>query len=290
MTELYGAIEAGGTKFAVAVGRKNGEVVKHGTIKTTTPEETMAQVFDFFDQYQDDIISFGIGSFGPIGVNEKLENYGYITDTPKVAWQNYNFIGDMKARYDVPMLWTTDVNVAAYGEHILGAGQNFDNVFYTTIGTGVGSGVITRGEVYNGRAHPETGHLMMRKHPEDDFEGICPFHKDCLEGLACGPAIEARWGEKAFNLDQNHKAWEFEAYYLAQAALDFTLTFSPDIMIFGGGVSKQEHLMDMIRDEFAKMMNGYITLPDLKDYIVPVSLGDDAGIIGSLLLAEKVAR
>lgn len=280
---IFGAIEAGGTKFVCAVSDEDLNIIERVSIPTTTPEETMTDVFAFFDKYEVDAI--GIGSFGPIDVNQSSETYGSITMTPKVAWQHYPFLNEMKKRYNVPYGWTTDVNAAAYGEVKKGAAKGKDSCIYITVGTGIGAGIVIDGKVIHGFGHPEAGHVRVRRHAEDTYEGTCPFHKDCLEGVAAGPAIGNRFGEKAQNLPADHQAWEIEAYYLAQALVDYTLVVSPEKIVFGGGVMKQMQLFPLIYKEFAELMNGYVATPPLEEYIVPCALGDNAGITGCLLLA-----
>ncbi len=280
---LYGAIEAGGTKFVCAVSDENLDIKERVSIPTTVPEETMTAVFAFFDQH--DVASIGVGSFGPIDVNKKSETYGYITSTPKLAWAHYNFLGALTERYDVPVAWTTDVNAAAYGELRKGAAVGKDSCLYITVGTGIGGGVVIDGKIINGYGHPEVGHILVRKHPEDIYEGACPYHGDCLEGVAAGPSLEQRHGIKGHELGAEHKAWEIEAYYLAQAIMSYTLILSPEMVVMGGGVMKQTQLFPLMRASFEKQMNGYVATPPLEDYIVPCGLGDNAGITGCLLLA-----
>lgn len=291
VSKLYGAIEAGGTKFVCAVADEDLKVIERVSIKTTVPAETMADVFKFFEKYQTELVAIGIASFGPIDVNRKSETYGYITNTPKPGWKNYDFLGEMKKRFDVAYAWTTDVNGAAYGELKKGAAYGKDSCVYLTVGTGIGGGVVINGKVIEGYQHPEIGHIVMRRHPKDQYVGHCPFHQDCLEGLAAGPAIEARQGGiKAYDIPKDDEAWEIVAYYLAQACVDLTLILSPEKIIFGGGVSKQEQLFPMIRRSFAEQMKDYVSTPDLDDYIVHVQLEDDAGITGCLLLAKEAVE
>lgn len=282
---MLGAIEAGGTKFVCAVSDHSLNIQDRVSIPTTTPEETLEKVFAFFDQYE--LESMGIGSFGPIDVNKNSETYGYITTTPKTAWQHTDFLGKVKSRYNIPVGWTTDVNGAALGELEKGAAQGKASCIYLTVGTGIGGGAVVNGVPLEGFGHPEMGHVLVRMHPDDDFEGICPFHKNCLEGLASGPAIEKRYGEKAQDLAEKDKVWEIEAYYLAQALMNYTLTLSPERIILGGGVMKLKHLFPLIRKEFDALMEGYVETPDLDTYIVSPDLGDDAGITGSLILASN---
>lgn len=281
---ILGAIEAGGTKFVCAVSDESLNIKKRISIPTTTPEETMSEVFAFFDENQVDAI--GIGSFGPIDVNPSSETYGSVTSTPKLAWQNYPFLNEMKARYDIPFAWTTDVNAAAYGEVKAGAAKGKNSCIYITVGTGIGAGVVIDGKVIHGYGHPEAGHVSVRRHKDDTFEGFCPFHGDCLEGLAAGPAIGKRFDIPAQDLAPDHQAWEIEAYYLAQALVDYTLVVSPEKIVFGGGVMKQSQLFPLIYKEFKQLMNGYVATPKLEEYIVPCALGDNAGITGCLLLAK----
>lgn len=283
---LFGGIEAGGTKFILAVCDESLKIQHRISIPTRAPEETMTEVFAYFDQFEK-IDAIGLGSFGPIDVNTKSKTYGYIMDTPKLAWKGYDILGALKKHYPtVKFAFTTDVNAAAYGELKLGAAKGFDSCVYLTVGTGIGGGVVVDGKILSGFSHPEIGHMIMKKHPEDNFAGFCPYHGDCLEGVAAGPAIEQRWGEKAFNLVQDHPAWQMEAWYLAQACVNITLALSPEKIIFGGGVSKQAQLFPMIHESFKKQMNGYVQTPKLEDYIVHVDLGDDAGITGALLIAQ----
>lgn len=281
----YGSIEAGGTKFVCAIGDSHFNVIERVNFPTTTPEETLAQVFEFFDQYE--LSSIGIGSFGPIDVNPTSKTYGYVTTTPKPHWGNYNFLGAITERYDIPLGWTTDVNVAALGEQPLGAAKGLNSCLYLTIGTGVGGGAVVNNELLSGHSHPEMGHILVRPHPEDEYAGFCPFHGNCLEGLAAGPAIEKRFGIKADQLEKNHIAWKFEAHYIAQALMTYVLTLSPEKIILGGGVMNQTHLFPMIREELKQLMADYIALPDLENYIVAPALGNNAATVGCFMLARQ---
>lgn len=280
---MYGAIEAGGTKFVCAVSDKQLEIKERLSIPTTTPEETLKQVFDFFDQYT--LTSIGIGSFGPIDVNEKSATYGYVTSTPKTAWKNFDFLGSVKQRYGIPVAWTTDVNAAAYGELKKGSAQGMESCLYLTVGTGIGGGAVVDGKVLSGYGHPEMGHLLVRMHPDDDFDGVCPYHGNCLEGVAAGPAIEKRYGKKGHELAEDKKVWEIEAFYLAQALVNYTLILSPEKIVLGGGVMKQTQLLSMIKEQFTQLMAGYVATPPLDEYIVTPELEDNAGITGCLLMA-----
>lgn len=284
--KLYGAIEAGGTKFVCAVSDTDLNIIERVSYPTTTPAETLELVFGFFDQY--DLISIGIGSFGPIDVNQKSKTYGYVTSTPKIAWQNYDFLGAIKGRYHIPVAFTTDVNAAALAEQRLGAAKGLDSCVYLTVGTGIGGGAVVNGEVLSGHSHPEMGHILTRIHPDETYEGFCPFHGQCLEGVAAGPAIEGRTGTKGHLLPEDHPVWQMQAFYLAQAAMNYILILSPEKIIFGGGVMKQRHLFPLIRKELKILMNNYIDMPELESFIVPPALEDNAGITGCLLLAKDV--
>ncbi|MBO0467604.1 fructokinase ScrK [Enterococcus plantarum] len=286
MTEkLLGSIEAGGTKFVCGVGTDNLDIIEKVSFPTTTPEETMPLVIEFFKKYN--LKAIGIGSFGPIDIQKESATYGHITSTPKIAWQNYDFVGAMKKEFDLPIAFTTDVNAAAYGEYVAGCGKDLSSCVYYTIGTGVGAGAIQDGRFIEGFSHPEMGHMIVRRHSDDQFKGCCPFHDDCLEGMAAGPAIEKRAGKKGQELSEEEPIWDIEAYYIAQAAYNTTLILSPDVIIFGGGVMKQRHMLAKVHQEFEKLINGYVKTPPLKEYIVIPKLDDDPGTIGCLALAKK---
>ena len=282
----YGSIEAGGTKFVCAIGNVNFEIIKRVSFPTTTPLETLAQVFVFFDQYE--LLAIGIGSFGPIDVNPSSPTYGYITSTPKPHWENFDFLGAVKAKYCIPIGFTTDVNAAALGEHAAGAAQNLNSCLYLTVGTGIGGGAVVGGQLLDGFSHPEMGHIILRPHPKDYFAGSCPYHGNCFEGLAAGPAIEKRFGLKAESLEPNHIAWDFVAYYIAQALMNYILTISPEKIILGGGVMNQLHLFPLIRSALKDLMNSYVKMPELDKFIVPPMLNNNAATIGCFLLAKQI--
>ncbi|MEH6943248.1 ROK family protein [Bacillus sp. JJ722] len=283
---LYGGIEAGGTKFVCAVGNQHGDIIERISVETTTPKETMEEVISFFGKF--DIASIGIGSFGPIDVNEESSTYGSITTTPKLAWRGYPFVAAMKEAFHVPVGFNTDVNVAALGEVTYGAAAGLDSCLYITIGTGIGAGAVVRGELLKGLSHPEMGHILVRRHPQDTYVGNCPYHKDCLEGLAAGPAIKARWGKRGMDLQNQQEVWEIEGYYIAQALMQYILVLSPKKIIIGGGVMKQKQLFPIIYRHVTKLINHYVELPAGSEYIVSPKLGDNSGIIGSLILAHQM--
>lgn len=245
----------------------------------------MKAVIQFFKQYEDELKAIGIGSFGPIDIRKSSATYGYITQTPKLAWRNYDIVGAMKKEFNVPIGFTTDVNAAALGEVSLGAAAGLDSCIYLTIGTGIGGGAVVSGKILEGFSHPEMGHIMVRRHKRDRFTGSCPSHSDCLEGLAAGGAIEKRWGQKAAELADNEEVWNLEAHYIAQALMNYTLILSPERIVLGGGVMKQRQLFPLVRQKLKALVNNYVQLPDLDEYIVPPKLEDDAGITGCVLLA-----
>ncbi|MBF4805727.1 MAG: ROK family protein [Pseudoleptotrichia goodfellowii] len=285
---VIAAVEAGGTKFICGLGTEEGKIIEKINIPTTNPEETMKRVIEYFKDKKFDVM--GVGSFGPIDPVKGSETYGYITKTPKPYWSDYNMIGELKKHYDVPMEFDTDVNGAALAESWWGAGKGLKNLIYITVGTGIGAGAVVNGTMLQGLTHPEMGHIFLKRHPEDKFEGRCPFHKDCLEGMAAGPAIEDRWGKKGQELMDKDEVWELEAYYLAQALVNYILILSPQRIIMGGGVMKQQQLFPLIRKNVQKFLNNYVykkeILEEIEKYIVYPGLGDDAGFIGSIALGK----
>ncbi len=285
---ILGGIEAGGTKFICGISDEDGNIIERVSFPTETPEVTIRNVCDFFKDKN--VKKIGVASFGPIDPNKNSITYGYITKTPKKYWSDFNLIGELKKVLDIPMEFDTDVNGACLGEATWGAAKGLTNVLYLTIGTGVGGGGMVEGNLIHGMLHPEMGHIPLRRHKDDTYEGKCPFHNDCLEGLASGPAIEERWGAKAYELPKEHKAWELEAYYIAQALVSYILILSPEKIILGGGVMKQSHLFPMIRKNVVEMLNGYVQtkeiLQDIDNYIVYPSLGDNAGLLGAIALGK----
>ena len=235
-----------------------------------------------------DIQALGIGCFGPVDLNRQSRTYGYITKTPKPGWGNCDIVGAFKDALGVPVGFDTDVNGAVLGEVTWGAARGLDSAIYITIGTGVGVGVYVNGGLLHGLVHPEGGHILLIRHPKDTYEGKCPFHKNCVEGLAAGPSIEARWGKKAAELADRDEVWEMEAYYIAQAITDYILSYSPQKIILWGGVMHQEKLFGMVRKEVLNLLNGYVAheaiTEHIDQYIVPPALGEDPGIMGAIKL------
>ncbi|MDP4156312.1 MAG: ROK family protein [Bacillota bacterium] len=285
---MLGGIEAGGTKFVCAVGDENGTIINQIRIPTTLPDETIQKVIAFFKQY--DIKAMGIGSFGPIDINPESPTYGNITSTPKPGWRDFPFVQSLKEAFSIPIGFHTDVNVAALGESALGAAKGLDNCLYITVGTGIGAGAMIQGQLLQGLSHPEMGHILVRRHPNDSYKGKCPYHHDCLEGLASGPAIEDRWGEKGENLVNREEVWDMEGFYIAQALMQYILILSPKKIILGGGVPHQQKVFSSIYKYLNELMNEYVSLPELSEYIVGPGLGDAAGITGALILANRTLK
>ena len=243
---LLGGIEAGGTKFVCAVGTGPDDIRATARIPTTTPQETLAQVISFFRQQTEkegDMAAIGIGAFGPVDVRTHSNTFGWFLDTPKPAWQQIDFAGVIKRELKVPVGFDTDVNAAALGEHQWGNAQGLETFIYLTVGTGIGGGGLVGGKPIHGLLHPEMGHILIPHDLSvDPFLGCCPFHQDCLEGLASGFAIEQRWQQKGASLPDDHPAWALEANYLATGLVNFILMLSPERIVIGGGVMEQKQL------------------------------------------------
>lgn len=295
MDKLYGSLEAGGTKFVCAVGNENFEVVDKIQFKTTTPDETLEQTIAFFKKYEN-LVSLSIGSFGPIDIDHNSNTYGYITNTPKPYWSNTDVVKPLHDTLNVPIYFTTDVNSSAYGEKyaLSKLNKKADTLVYFTIGTGIGAGVIQNNRFIGGIGHLEMGHFMVSKHPYDmqnNFKGICPFHDGCLEGMAAGPSLKARTGISGENIDSSDPVWDVEAYYLAQAALNVTVSFRPDVIVFGGGVMSNDYMIKKVKDQFLKLLNNYIPIPPIDDYIVtPVVQGNGSATLGNFILAKELVN
>lgn len=278
---LFGAIEAGGTKMLCAILDKDAKIIKEISVPTTTPEETIKPILSFFSSYK--ITSLGIGTFGPIDLHQNSPNFGSILNTPKLAWKNFNFIKSFSS-LGIPISIDTDVNASCLGEVFFGNSKGLDNVVYVTIGTGIGIGVLTEGKLLHGMMHPEGGHMIISKCAEDNYESVCPYHKNCLEGLASGPSIKKRYGKEGDELKNDDKVWELEADYLAQALVNIILILQPQRIILGGGVMHQEQLFPLIRQKVKSKINTYLITKELEnmdEYIVPCSLNDKQGILGS---------
>jgi fructokinase len=281
---VFGGIESGGSKWECAVGTGPTDIRAYSTIPTTTPQETMGHVVDFFAR-EGPVDALGIGSFGPIDARAGSPTWGYVTTTPKPGWANTDVAQELRRRLDVSVAFDTDVNAAALGEHLWGAGRGLRSLWYVTVGSGIGGGAVVDGKILHGLSHPEFGHVRIpHDRAEDPFAGSCPFHGDCLEGLASGTALEARSGTPAHELD-DERAWQLEARYLALGLVAVVGVLSPERIIVGGGVAKRPGLLPLIHRELTTLMNGYLNFEPPEDYISAPALGTRSGVLGAIALA-----
>jgi fructokinase len=291
---LYGGVEGGGTKFVCAVSDESGQIITRDRFPTGEPGATITQAIQFFKDFEtqrgESIAALGIASFGPVDLNPASDRYGYITSTPKMRWASTDLIGPFKRAFPgVPIGFDTDVNGAALGEHRWGAAREWDTFVYLTVGTGIGGGAMVGGQLAHGLIHPEMGHILLPIHPDDPLErGVCPFHPNCLEGLAAGPSLQARWNAPGETLPSDHPAWPIEAFYLAQALVAMFCILSPQGIILGGSVMHQPQLFALVRKQTQTLLNGYLAHPcidNLDQTLVPPGLGDNAGVLGAIALA-----
>ena len=296
---LYGAIEAGGTKFVCAVGTGPDDLRAEARFPTTTPLETLDRTISFFKEQQErlgePLIALGVGSFGPVDPNPASPTFGFVTTTPKPGWANADVVGALRKVFPIPVGFDTDVNAAALGEHRWGAAQGLDTFIYLTIGTGLGGGGMVGGRLIHGLVHPEMGHIRIpHDWAADPFPGACPYHGDCFEGLAAGPAWERRLQQRGETVPENHPVWALEAHYIALGLVNLILTLSPERLILGGGVMQQAHLFPLVRQEVLILLAGYVQAAEILNncerYIVPPGLGGRSGVLGALALAQMVAR
>ena len=293
---LFGGIEAGGTKFVCAVGSGPGQLASETRIATTTPDETLEQVVQFFRPAvtAGTIRHIGVGSFGPLDLDPASSTFGFITATPKPGWSNIDLVGRLQRELKIPVALDTDVNAAALGEFTWGASKGVDPTLYLTIGTGIGGGLVKDGKPFHGMLHPEMGHVPLPHDLQrDSFPGACPFHGDCFEGLASGPAIARRLGRPAQELPDDHPFWVTEALYIALALQGFIVTLSPRRIVLGGGIMQRSFLLGMVRQQVLRLLNGYVRHPDLlehiDDYVVAPLLGSRSGVLGAIALASLQA-
>lgn len=280
---MYGAIEAGGTKFNLALANAQGKIIKEKTLATGSPQEVLDQIISFYRK--NPVQALGVGLFGPVDLDPIRETFGCLLKTPKEAWRNYPFYKKLsQALPGTKLALDTDVNVAGLGEYYLGNGLGKKSLLYLTIGTGIGGGYILKGRPLQGLSHPEMGHILLRPHPQDSFPGTCPYHNYCLEGMAAGPSIYGRYKKFGQDLDPNHEVWTFLAYYLAQALVSYTVVLRPDQITLGGGVMHSPNLLTRVRENFSDLFHNYLDLPPLEDYIKTPHLKDRSGIFGALLL------
>ncbi len=292
--KLYGGIEAGGTKFVCVIGSDPQHIKAEERFPTTTPDETIARSVDFFKRHSHDLAAIGIGSFGPVDLNPQSPTYGFITTTPKPGWAQVDLRGGIQRALNVPVAFDTDVNVAAFGEHYwVSENHTLDPLLYMTVGTGIGIGVMMNGQLLHGLLHPEAGHMLLPRDPQrDPFIGACPYHGDCFEGLACGPAMAKRWGQPAETLPPDHPAWALEAHYIALAVTNLTLVAAPQRIVIGGGVMQQKGVIEMVRREVVQLLNGYLQTDritrDIDQFIVLPALGNQSGMLGAIALAASL--
>jgi fructokinase len=293
MTRLYGGIEAGGTKFVCVIGSGPLEIIAETRFPTTQPDETIREAIEFFEPYTrgGELAAVGIASFGPVDLNPASPTYGYITTTPKPGWSQVNLRGRIQQALNLPVAFDTDVNTAVFGEHYwIPENRLLDPFVYMTVGTGIGMGILANGRVLHGLIHSEAGHLAIPHDlQKDPFPGICPYHGDCLEGLATGPAMAQRWGQPAETLPDDHPAWELEAEYISLALVNLIYTCSPQRIVLGGGVAEHPGLHEAVGRKVQGHLNGYIQSPmvleKINAYIVPPALGNRSGVLGAIALA-----
>jgi len=293
--KLFGGIEAGGTKFVCLVGAGPEKLVDEKRFPTTSPEETIAQVVEFFAPYarRGDLAALGIASFGPLDLNRASPTYGFITTTPKPGWGQVDLCGEIGRRLGLPVAFDTDVNAAALGEQVwTPENRALDPLLYMTIGTGIGVGAIVHGRPVHGLMHTEAGHFAIpHNRQKDPFPGVCPYHQDCLEGLASGPSMHKRWGQKAETLPAAHPAWDLEAEYIALALVNLIYAYSPLRIVLGGGVPEHAGLHQAVRRKVQELLNGYIhsawVQANIDEYILPPTLGSRSGVLGAIALAIR---
>lgn len=317
MTKIYGAVEAGGTKFVAAIFRvsdaansldnpRSGgigldptlfeEPLRSIRIPTTSPEDTLGATLAFFESCATDGLgpdSLGIGSFGPVDPDPTSKTWGYITSTPKPGWKNIDIAGILGRKMDIPVGFDTDVNAAALAEASAGAGRGLDPVLYLTIGTGIGGGALVNGRMLHGLMHPEMGHIRIMRRKGDTFPGCCPYHTDCLEGLAAGPAVEGRWGIRGEQIEPDHPAWDLEAWYLAQGIVSMTMILSPQAVILGGGVMAVPGIIDKVRSYANEHCAGYLGRPaNAKGWaqLIRTPGLPNPGLAGACILAMKAQK
>lgn len=292
----FGGIEAGGTKWVCGIGDGDAALLRLATFPTTTPEETIARAAAFFTK-EGLPTCLGVGSFGPIDVHRASPTWGQITTTPKPGWAHTNLVAAIRSAMDIPVAFDTDVNAAALAESRWGAAVGLDTFCYITVGTGIGGGAIVNGRLLHGLVHPELGHMRVsHDRARDPFGGVCPYHGDCLEGLASGEAIRHRWGRPGEELSGETAVWELESEYLALGIVNIICALSPQRIVLGGGVTKQSALLPLVRGRVRDLLAGYLDAPELTRsdgldrYVVPPGLGERAGVLGAIELARVAAR
>jgi fructokinase len=287
VAKLFGGVETGGTWCVCALGTGPEDIREYEQFRTSSPEETLARIVDFFRSHPG-ADAIGVGSFGPVDADRSSPTWGYVTTTPKPGWAHTSLAAVLNDALGVPVGFDTDVGTAALGEYRWGAGRALSSLCYLTVGTGIGAGLVIEGRPVRGLVHPEVGHIRVPK--LDSFAGVCPVHGDCWEGVASGPALAKRWSRPPEDLPDDHEAWGVEAEYLALGILSIVYVASPERVIVGGGVMQREGLLADVRERLAQLNAGYLDSPMLGDrvneYLVAPELGDRAGVLGAIALAE----
>jgi fructokinase len=292
MSELYGGVETGGTWCVCALGSGPGEILAEEQFPTTEPEPTLARIATFFEAHPG-VKAMGVASFGPVDLDPGSATWGYVTTTPKPGWQHVSVGGAIRERLGIPVAFDTDVNAAALSEQRWGAARGSRSVCYLTVGTGIGAGLVIDGRPWHGLVHPEGGHMRIPHDRErDPFGGTCPMHGDCWEGLASGSSIAARWQARPEELDDDHPAWALEAEYLALGIVNLALVASPERVVAGGGVLERPRLLELVREHVPRLLAGYLDVPEvggeIDRYLVRPELGDHAGVLGAIALAQDL--
>lgn len=294
--KYLGGIEAGGTKFVCIVATDPDHIIEEERFPTTTPGETIQRAIEFFLPYRErgELAAVGIASFGPLDLNPDSPLYGHITTTPKPGWSNVDLYGEVQRKLQIPIAFDTDVNAAAFGEQYWNPENgSLDPFVYMTVGTGIGIGVIINGSPLHGLMHGEAGHFALPHNwQRDPFPGVCPYHGDCLEGLASGVSMSKRWGQSPECLPDLHVGWDLEADYLASALVNLIYAYSPRRIIVGGGVSQHQGLLKLTRCKVKQFMNGYVqssmVIDHLDEYILPPALGNRSGCLGAIAMAKML--
>lgn len=285
-----GALEAGGTKMVCAIVDENGVVSDRISLPTGTPAETMPQLIDYFARHQ--VEALGVGCFGPLDLDRSSPTWGYITATPKTPWKFYDIAGQLQQALKVPVALDTDVNCAVLGEARRGSCRGLTDCVYITVGTGIGMGVLSGGRLVHGIQHPELGHIPVVPAAGDPYQGCCPYHGRCLEGMASGSAMRGRWGVPAQQLEDCPEVWQLEAEYLAQGVVTCVLAYAPQRIVLGGGVAHHEGLLEQVRAAVTRQLAGYVAAPalaDMQSYLVAPALGDDQALLGCMELVRDPA-
>ncbi len=298
MKKYYGGVEAGGTKFVCIVASGPDDVLAEERFPTTDPAETIKRTTDFFTPFvrSSQLEAVGIAAFGPVDLDLQSSTYGFITTTPKPGWAQADLLGSVKRSLGVPCAFDTDVNGAARGEYYwIPENRELDPLLYITVGTGIGVGGIVNGKALHGLIHPEAGHMFIPHDlSEDPFPGVCPYHGDCMEGLASGPSMAKRWGQAAETLPDDHPGWALEAKYIGYMISNLILNFSPKRIVLGGGVPQHTGLLEIVRSNVKRQLNAYIQSSQILDhmdgYIVPPALGSRAGVMGAIAMAKLLVE